>query len=164
MNEKALMWAMLIAAVVLGSTIGFWFRGLIPSKPVDPIVQTDTLYLRDTIKVDRPVPRIVRIVDTMLVPVIDTVHTRDSIFISIPREEKVYEDSTYRAVVSGYKPSLDSISVYRTTKYITITKEKPAKRWHIGPQVGIGFVGNKDDAFHFGYYVGVGVQYSIISF
>lgn len=162
--QKTLAYIGIALLFLLGAGLGFWLRGKFPAKPVDPIVQIDTVIRHDTLTVEKPVPRIVRVIDTMLVPVVDTVHTRDSVFILLPREEKIYEDSTYRAVVSGYKPSLDSISVYQTTKYITITKEKPAKRWHIGPQVGIGFVGNKDDAFRFGYYVGVGVQYSIFSF
>lgn len=161
--QKALAIIGIVLLAISGAVLGWWLRGL-TSKPVEPIVQIDTLIQHDTLTVEKPVPRIVRVIDTMLVPVVDTVHTRDSVFISLPKEKKVYEDSTYRAVVSGYKPSLDSISVYQTTKYITITKEKPAKRWHIGPQVGIGFVGNKDDALRFGYYAGVGVQYSIISF
>lgn len=164
MSEKTLLWVTLAVTFILGACSGFWFRGKRQVQPVEAVVKTDTLYLRDTIRIDRPVPRIVRIVDTMLIPVIDTVHTRDSIFISIPREEKVYEDSTYRAVVSGFKPSLDSISIYRTTEIVTITKAAPIKRWHIGPEIGVGIVGNKDKPLQLGYYVGVGIQYSIFSF
>lgn len=164
MSDKTLFWVTLAVTFILGLSVGFGLRGRRPARVPDPIVKTDTIYLRDTIRIDRPVPRIVRIVDTMLIPVIDTVHTRDSIFISIPREEKVYEDSTYRAVVSGFKPSLDSISIYRTTEIVTITKAAPIKRWHIGPEIGVGIVGNKDKPLQLGYYVGVGIQYSIFSF
>lgn len=162
MSEKTLFWVTLAVTFVLGACFGFWLRGLRPVRVPDPVVKTDTLWLRDTIKVDRPVPRIVRIVDTMLIPVIDTVHTRDSIFISIPREEKVYEDSTYRAVVSGYKPSLDSISVYQTTKVVTITETvrvPEKKRWGIGVQGGYGF--GKAGASP---YVGVGISYNVLTF
>ena len=162
MSEKKLFWFTLAVTFILGACFGFWLRGLRPAKPVEPVVQTDTLYLRDTIRIDRPVPRIVRIVDTMLIPVIDTVHTRDSIFISIPREEKVYEDSTYRAVVSGFKPSLDSISIYRTTEIVTITetvKVPEKKHWGIGVQAGYGF--GKGGATP---YVGVGISYNLLTF
>jgi len=162
--EKTLLRISLAVTLVLGAAIGYWLRGLRPAGEKEPQIQTDTLWKHDTIRIDRPVPRIVRIVDTMLIPVIDTVYTRDSIFISIPREEKVYEDSTYRAVVSGFKPSLDSISIYRTTEIVTITKAAPIKRWHIGPEIGVGIVGNKDKPLQLGYYVGVGIQYSIFSF
>ena len=162
MSSKTLFWVTLAVTFVLGACFGFWLRGLRPAKPVEPIVKTDTLYLRDTIRIDRPVPRIVRIVDTMLIPVIDTVHTRDSIFISIPREEKVYEDSTYRAVVSGFKPSLDSLHIYPVTKVITTTLTTPqkTKRWGIGLQAGVGF-SPKGTAVP---YVGVGISYDLLSF
>lgn len=160
MDDKTLLKITFAVTFILGASCGFWFRGLRPAKPVETVVQTDTLYLRDTIKIDRPVPRIVRIVDTMLIPVIDTVHTRDSILISIPREEKVYEDSTYRAVVSGFKPSLDSISIYRTTEIVTITKAAPIKRWGIGPQIGVG-LSPKGAAVP---YVGVGISYNLFVF
>lgn len=36
----------------------------------------------------------------------------------LPREAKVYQDSTYRAVVSGYRPSLDTISIYQRTVFV----------------------------------------------
>lgn len=161
MDDKTLLKITFAVTFVLGACFGFWLRGLRPAKPVETVVvQTDTICLRDTIKIDRPVPRIVRIVDTMLIPVIDTVHTRDSIFISIPREEKVYKDSTYRAVVSGFKPSLDSISIYRTTEIVTITKAAPIKRWGIGPQIGVG-LSPKGAAVP---YVGVGISYNLLVF
>lgn len=37
--------------------------------------------------------------------------TADSIIVRVPREEKVYADSLYRAVVSGIGVSLDTITV-----------------------------------------------------
>ena len=161
--QKTLAIIGIILLFVLGAIGGWWLRGL-RTQPVEPIVQIDTLVLHDTLRVEKPIPRYVRVIDTMLVPVVDTICMRDSVFIPIPREEKIYQDSTYSAVVSGYRPSLDTIAVFQTTKFITITKEKPTKRWNIGPQVGIGFVGNKENALRFGYYAGIGVQYSIFSF
>lgn len=163
MDDKTLLKITFAVTFVLGACFGFWFRGLRPAKPAETVVQTDTMYLRDTIRIDRPVPRIVRIVDTMLIPVIDTVHTRDSIFISIPREEKVYEDSTYRAVVSGYKPSLDSISVFRATEVITITETvrvPEKKRWGLGIQVGGTYLPKVGPT----PYVGVGISYNLLTF
>lgn len=163
MSDKTLFWVTLAVTFILGLSVGFGLRGRRPARVPDPIVKTDTIYLRDTIKIDRPVPRIVKIVDTMLIPVIDTVHTRDSIFISIPREEKVYEDSTYRAVVSGYKPSLDSISVFRATEVITITETvrvPEKKRWGLGIQVGGTYLPKVGPT----PYVGVGISYNLLTF
>lgn len=62
-----------------------------------------------------------------------------TIYIPLILEQKVYEDSTYRAVVSGpaidqYGPQLDSISVYRKTVTVYQTQtvyveQKPRSRY-----------------------------------
>ena len=72
-----------------------------------------------------------------------------------------YEDSLYRAWVSGYRPKLDSIEVYPKTIYQTVTNDiyhpvvvKPKKkRWGLGLQAGYGYPG--------GFYVGAGVSYDL---
>lgn len=89
------------------------------------------------------------------------VHDTTTEFVYLPREYKVYADSTYRAVVSGVEPRLDSIAVYRPTITTTITKYVEVKKktkFGIGVQTGYGYNG-KD----FKPYVGVGVQYNILS-
>lgn len=158
--QKVLSYLALVLLFILGIIAGYWLRGLRQPKP-EPIVQIDTLILRDTLTVEKPVPHYVRVVDTMLIPVTDTLLIRDSVFISIPREEKVYEDSTYRAVVSGYRPSLDSISVYQTTKVITVTKEKEIrKHWGLGVQAGATYLPDKGVT----PYIGLGLSYNILTF
>lgn len=119
--------------------------------------RTDTLYIRDTVTL--PVPpaesSVVSRVDTCWLPAVtpeakpsdipqiseeqpDTTATA----VEIPIETKVYETDDYRAVVSGFRPSLDDMTVYPKTRYVTkevtITKQK---RWNftIGPQVGFGY-------------------------
>ena len=164
--QKTLAIIGIILLAALGVALGWWLRGFRPVI-IDPVVQIDTVWKHDTSFIERPTPYIVRVVDTMLVPVVDTIHTRDSVFIQIPREEKVYEDSTYRAVVSGYRPSLDSISVYRTTKYITTTITVPQKtrRWGIGLQAGVGMqYGTIRKQMDVGPYIGVGISYNLITF
>lgn len=89
----------------------------------------------------------------------DTVH----MVVEVPVTQKEYsDDSTYTAWVSGYKPNLDSINIYRKTNFIEreITKTK-RQRFVIGPQVGYGydFAGKK-----FGPTVGVGVTYNLFGF
>lgn len=63
----------------------------------------------------------------------------DSAQVEIPIERKIYqEDSVYRAVVSGYKVSLDSLLIFNTTTTVTVTRTispKPAK-WSFGITAG----------------------------
>ena len=165
--QKALAYLALVLIFLIGCALGFWVRGLHHS-PVDPTIQYDTVWTHDTTTIIRPEPHYVRITDTMLiaVPVVDTVHVRDSVYITLPREEKVYADSTYRAVVSGYAPSLDSISVYPTTAIVHVPVTKyVAKRWGIGVQVGAGVqYGAIRKQVDVGPYIGVGISYNILSF
>lgn len=86
----------------------------------------------------------------------DTTH----VAVEIPITQKEYsDDSTYRAWVSGYKPELDSIDVYRKTIYIekTITKTRN-KKFVFGPSITYGYnPSTKKIEFMFGgsltYYV-----------
>lgn len=85
---------------------------------------------------------------------------RDSVGneIEVPREQKVYEDSTYYAVVSGVSPRLDSIRVHERTRHVTetrtITIQKETKHWRFGPQAGIGITMHGISP-----YAGVGLTY-----
>lgn len=91
----------------------------------------------------------------------DTILAHDTTekLVFLPREYMVYKDSTYRAVVSGVQPRLDSLEIYRPTITQTITKIiKKKTRWGIGPQVGLGYNGKEVMP-----YVGVGVQYNLIT-
>ena len=87
---------------------------------------------------------------------------RDTIAVPVPIERCVYADSNYRAVVSGWHPSLDTISVYPETRIITIERERVEKgrsRWGLGLQAGAGLSANGAAV----PYVGVGVQYNLFS-
>lgn len=182
--KKILVIAGILAFVVLGWICGTFLplRCLKPAENGQEV--RDTTWLHDTTYIDNPVPVEVTPKGYELVPIgtIDRITgqilaledslekkpkivKKDSlIYIDVPMERKVYEDSTYRAVVSGFHPSLDSLRIYQTTQCITITRNAPLKRWSIGPQVGVGIVGNKDNPIQMGYYLGIGIQYSIISF
>ena len=86
----------------------------------------------------------------------DTVH--DSVRISLPVEQRRYDDSIYTAWVSGYEPRLDSITVRQRTITTTITETivKQSPRLSLGIQcgAGIGTISRKPDI-----YVGVGAQW-----
>ena len=85
--------------------------------------------------------------------------------IELPRTQRTYKDSTYKAWVSGYDPRLDSIEVYRKTIKETVTITIPTKkkrtfwqRFGIGVQAGYG-LGLDDKKAH--PYVGCGVGFNL---
>lgn len=142
-------------------------------KAPEIVVETkvDTLVLHDTIVAVKPQYVTVRVKDTIRVPVqLDEFvgEVQDSVtYIPMVIQQKVYEDSTYRAVVSGpsistYGPSLDTISVFRKTvfidKEVTKTVYVEPSRWGIGVSAGYGL-----SKGGLSPYIGVGVQYSIWS-
>lgn len=115
--------------------------------------RTDTTYVRDTIVRDSLIP--VEVVKwktlTEKLAVHDTTFLVDSILVDVPMERKVYqEDSVYYAVVTGFKPSLDTLKVYRETTIIettrNVTEYKPYK-WTLSPfvsqDVGLSYYGAK---------------------
>ena len=149
------------AAVLLGFVAG---RICCMRAPVEHFVErVDTLTVRDTITREKPVfvDRYITRTETVLLPVHDTTVVRDSVLVDVPIERRIYqEDSLYRAVVSGFRVSLDTLQVYRTTKEITKYVTVPQrKRWGVGVQAGYGF--GKDGMTP---YVGVGVSYNLINF
>lgn len=89
----------------------------------------------------------------------------DSIMVEIPITQTVYGDSTYRAYVSGYRASLDSLIFYPQREIVTINNTYPKskqKRWGIGIQVGYGISTNGTPQLS--PYIGVGISYNIFSF
>lgn len=83
------------------------------------VVQTDTLIVRDTVVDWWPLEVKTETVDTMLIEVRDTVRVRDTLYLPISIQKKLYASSEYYAEVSGYRPRLDYIEVYPKTVYIT---------------------------------------------
>lgn len=86
-------------------------------KAVETIItQIDTVVRVDTITAVKPVYLTQRVVDSIpyYIHVADTI----SVLAYLPRTERIYQDSSYRAVVSGVEPSLDEISVYQKTNTI----------------------------------------------
>lgn len=92
----------------------------------DTIKVTDTVYecRIDTVHYGFPVLVDDEVVDTLYLTKTEILKDTDSVFVKLPISQKHYaQDSVYDAWVSGYEPSLDSISVYPKTEYITITNE-----------------------------------------
>ncbi len=134
-----------------------------PERIVEERIQRDTLIIRDTLT--HYVPQYVykHTSDTIRVPV--PVPERDTIYVSLPRETKIYEDAHYRAEVSGYQPSLDRIDIYTQTQVVTkdVTQiVKKQTRWGLGVQAGYG-VSLNDGKLRGSPYIGVGISYNLIS-
>ena len=105
-------------------------------------VKVDTLFVYDTIFVEKPVIKKVEIIDTLRlpVPITDTLMLHDTVFVHLPIEQRQYSNPRYTAWVSGYRPQLDSIHIYQRTEYITkeIKMVTKPKRWGLGLQAGYG--------------------------
>ena len=151
-----------IAVLLVGLVIGFVFGMLATEKPET----ASTVTVTDTIPYYKPVAKdslVVRYETVKLPAVCDTVRdsliykdtlVHDSVNVILPITQKRYEDSTYTAYVSGFRPNLDSINIYRKTVYKTIT-QKPV-RWGIGLVGGYGY-GTKG----FTPFFGMAIYYSL---
>ena len=150
-----------VIAVCTGLLAAWLFRQCAATckAPPDTVTVRDTVTIHDTIAIRQPVPHYITDVRTDTVPLVvaDTV-CNDTAAVIVPIEQKVYEDSAYRAYVSGFRASLDSIFIYSDKQYVyeTKTQYKPPKRFSWGIQAGVGTLYN--GSFHFGPYVGVGVS------
>lgn len=153
----------IIEVIIGGAIVYFALKGK-HTRPQPKQVDTTTVY--DTIAYYIPVPvdsLVVRYDTVRLLSVRDTItHTeiaydtivRDSVNVVVPITQKRYETEDYRAYVSGYQPSLDSLFITKPTQIVRIT-EKPS-RWGIGISAGYG-IGTKG----LSPYIGVGVVYRI---
>ena len=121
------------------------------------ITITDTLVLTDTIVKMQPKPYKVTIIDTIYLPQQPQKPQQPQIDTLI-RQEVIYKDSTYTAVVGGIEPYLKSIEIYPKTIYVnnnTTTTIKVRSRFGLGVQAGYGLSRNGLQP-----YIGVGVQYN----
>ena len=125
------------------------------------ITITDTLVLTDTIIKFQPKPYKVTIIDTIYLPQQPQQDTLKQPQIdTLIRQEVIYKDSTYMAVVGGIEPYLKSIEIYPKTIYVnnnTTTTIKVRSRFGLGLQAGYGLSRNGLQP-----YVGIGVQYNLI--
>ena len=154
MKNVVIALALIAAAFLLGR------RSVKPE--IVKIHRTDTVVVRDTVRETVLVPKVRYLtrVDTVLLPVPgDTVEVP----VLVPISRNVYED--YRAVVSGFRASLDTLDIFRKTQTVTNTVvqrvEVPGKpkRWGIGVSAGYALTpqGVKP-------YIGAGISYSFITF
>lgn len=146
---KALPWILVILLAV--ACVAAWFR---PHEPLPAEIRTETkvkiVVKVDTLLISAPMAPL------LVFQLTDTIRIGDTVVL---REQAYYEDSLYRAWVSGYRPRLDSLMVFPKTVYQTVTNDiyhtitPKKKRWGLGLQVGYGYPG--------GFYVGGGVSYNL---
>ena len=149
---KSLPW--ILVCLLFGVIV--WMR----CNPYDPstvYIKGDTVHIRDTVRatIPQPVKETPKRIDTVYLPIlIDTTTDRtvesDSISVLIPITSKEYETDDYRAIVSGYKPSLDFMEVYRDKEIITLSPLQKKKHWGLGLQTGYGYPS--------GWYFGIGIS------
>lgn len=146
---KTLPWILVVLLAV--ACVAAWFR---PPELLPAEIKTETK-IKTVVKVDTV------LISAPMTPILvfrltDTIRIGDTV---VQREQAYYEDSLYRAWVSGYRLRLDSLMVFPRTVYQTVTNDiyhtiKPKKkRWGLGLQAGYGYPD--------GAYVGIGVSYDI---
>lgn len=134
-----------------------------------PLIKTDTIIKErvDTLLVNNPIT----VKEKYVYTITDTVYSVDSVKtpIKLDISHKTYDGEQlstngnkirYRAIIGGYKPTLDTLELYANNKDTTIVKEivkYKTKHFHIGPAVGFGYgmFNKKPDVF-----VGVTFTYS----
>ena len=148
---KKLPWLLVVLLAI--ACVVAWLR---PFEPLPAEIRTETkiqtVVKLDTVLISAPIAVFWQILPN------DTVRIGDTL---LHRKRVVYEDSLYRAVVSGYvDPRLDSLQVFPKTVYQTVTNDiyhpvaikSKKKRWGFGLQAGYG---------PGGWYVGAGVSYNL---
>lgn len=158
--EKYVLLGMgIVIAILIGFLVGR--RCHVPSPGETPAVRVDTLVIRDTLKVTEPKYITRRVVDSVPIPVIDTIRCKDTLYVVMEMEQVIWEDSLARVYASGISPQVDSV-IHFTQDQIII-KEIPLiqvkkTRWGVGIQGGV--TANKDGLQP---YVGLGLSYNILS-
>ena len=162
MDRKTLI-VFVIAGFIVGFLLGFCRHN--PSTEYVEVLRTDTLTVYDTVRIDRPVYITQRVVDSLRIPVTDTLRVHDTVYVVLERVQREYRDSLYTAWVSGVDPALDSIEVYQMTKVVTITEtvQEPRKRWGFGVTAGYGAAIGADRSVTLWPFVGVGISYNFVN-
>lgn len=146
-----------IAALVVAFFLGQLFAQ--PDVVEVERVEFDTIVQREVVAdtIER-VKVVYRTLPSVEVVRTDTLVVRDTVMVAVPISRYTFADSLYRCEVEGYEVSLKRMEVYPKTIYRTQVVTKPS-RWGIGVQVGYGM--SREGVSP---YVGVGVNYNLISF
>ena len=175
MNIKGSINVLLLIIVALVATVSVlsWrlgYRAAVASTSSAAIsTKADTLIARDTVTIECPVPILTTITDTLLIAYPDIITIRDTMFVHLPVETKVYRSPDYRAIVSVVRPSLDTIEIFQkklivsNPTVIPPLKETQQKHhhWPIALQVGYGLAIHENRITSLPY-IGAGLSYSLV--
>lgn len=157
--KKWMIW-LAIAAV---AALGYWYAANRLHCKDAPAVKVDTVYVPHVVREPAAVESVyVDRIRVRFYPIDKVVHDTDSVIrvdtitkeVIIPISQKVYKDSSYTAWVSGCRPRLDSIKVMNSV--VTRDVVRPAKRWGVGIQGGVGVTPKGVLP-----YIGIGINYRI---
>ena len=163
MNKKITFCFSVLLILANFFMLGFIIGQKHPQKlPVEPIkTKVDTLVIHDTTMSYRPI-YVDRVkLDSVLVPVVDSVKIHDTTFVYLEREKVTWRDSLCEVYASGIRTQVDSVKHFEEYKYMTIETQVPVKiksHWGLGVQAGMGAGKNG-----LAPYVGVGISYNILS-
>ena len=162
-------WQYILAGVgiAVAVLIGFLIGQQHPQKSlVEPIKEkVDTLLIFDTITLTKPVFVEKIQLDSVYMPVTDTLWKHDTLYVYLEREQIQWQDSLCRVYASGINPQVDSVTHFVQETIITREISVPVKvksRWGLGIQVGYG-AGINGKQVYMTPYVGVGISYNILS-
>ena len=133
---------------------------------MEPIKEeVDTLLIFDTITLTKPICVEKIQLDSVYMPVTDTLWKHDTLYVYREREQIEWQDSLCRVYASGINPQVDSVTHFVQETIITREISVPVKvksRWGLGIQVGYG-AGINGKQVYMTPYVGVGISYNILS-
>lgn len=129
---------LILVCLVASFTAGYHIRGDVDGNQIH---KTDTFTYVDTIHDSIPYPVYETLVRTIPEPfpvyiTLDGDTVKEPVYVPLPITSKEYKTDDYKLSISGYKPNLDYIEVYRRTEYIT--KTITPRRWGIGVIAGYG--------------------------
>lgn len=139
----------LVLGLVCGCALGWWLCGREQTYNTTTITKVDTSRYYQPIAISRNElsSKTLQLPKLLFAPADTVVKTmvvieKDSVEVSFPVEQRVYQDSTYRAVVSGAvvgnrRPTLDYIETYNRTTTSEVVLHPKKIRPYIGASVGI---------------------------
>lgn len=146
--------------IILGISIilNILFLTKFNKKTTEVTFEVDTIIRKDTNIITKP--QAIKVEQYEPIIILQKDGTDTNIVDTMAYEVKTYANSQYKAVVSGYRPSLDSLYIYKQDTLIEHTKtlkEKDNRRW------GVGVFGGYD-VFNRRPTFGVGISYSLFRF
>ena len=113
MKKDIIIGALLL---IIGFVVGLLFR---PRHLNEPTTEIREVVRVDTITIEKPSEtRIERLTETINVVVSDTIRLKDTLYVQLPLQKRVYKRDDFYAEVVGYEPRLTKIQVYPKTVYV----------------------------------------------